>query len=198
MDIVFLVRVKILAWEDRAKAQTAATVQYNSPPQRPFKRTLLSARLLYTSEWSASLSSSFFLILKRTVFIGDTWVETQESYLMLVFGERCATSRSWHDFDGRGAAELAHCWTGFNSCSQPRRFAPPFTLRLNPLLFLLILFLRTHSDWIEVVYTVVSARICCCQSLVHFRIFAITRVWTIYQWKYSFSRVGYRYTWGVF
>lgn len=71
-DIVFLVRVKILAWEDRAKAQTAATVQYNSPPQRPFKRTLLSARLLYTSEWSASLSSSFFFILKRTVFIGDT------------------------------------------------------------------------------------------------------------------------------
>lgn len=45
-------RVKILAWEDRAKAQTAATLQDNYTLRRAFKRTLRSTRRPYTSERS--------------------------------------------------------------------------------------------------------------------------------------------------
>ncbi len=52
-DTTVLLPVKILACGDRAKAQTAATLQDINTLQRAFKRTLLSIRLLYTSQCSA-------------------------------------------------------------------------------------------------------------------------------------------------
>lgn len=72
---------------------------------------------------------SLFLLLKRAVSS-----ETHNSKISCRFlGKRCTTSRSWHDFDGRGAAELAHCWTGYITRLKPRTFI----LRLNSRLFLL-------------------------------------------------------------
>lgn len=72
-----------------------------------------------------------FYFVKRTVFFCCACIDTQRSDFMQVFEQRCTTSLSWHDFDGRGAAELAHCWTGYITRLKPRPSALPFTLRLN-------------------------------------------------------------------
>lgn len=148
-DITVPLRVKILACGDRAKAQTAATLQDINTLRRAFKRTLHSIRRPYASE-----PSVFFLLLSllRTAFTCSS-----VSFFDFCFFCLCRlTDARFHagfwetvyDFtvvtrllrNGRGAVRRSWRTARLDIyiilllASEPRRCAPPpFLLRPNPL-----------------------------------------------------------------
>lgn len=137
-----------------------------------------------------------YLTLSRTLFILAAWVKTQKKDLKPVWGNDVLP-------DGRdpgltGAAELPHCWTGYTyySLSSKRVRTTVYSARAHThrATGSLLFWLQTLSTgWIGFDFTGVLLWICCCQSLVHFRTFAILQVWITCQSKYSSSRVGFRH-----
>lgn len=98
-------RVKILACGDRAKAQTAATHQDNNVHWSAFKRTLSLLRLLFQSEFR-------FLSHREDCFLRSCLRRDTQTFFSCRFSGN-GVRLHCRDSNGRGAAELAHCWTGY-------------------------------------------------------------------------------------
>lgn len=170
-DTAVRLRVKILACGDRAKAQTAATHQDNNVHWSAFKRTLSLLRLLSKSEFR-------FLSHREDCFLYSCLRRDTQAFFSCRFSGN-GLRLHCRDSDGRGAAELAHCWTGYiislvakTVCSNVYT-APQINFSYQ----------CTASRRVKtrIVYTGFSEWICCCQSLVHFRIFAVRQAWIICQ-----------------